>query len=113
MNQKFMKNILLAGLIAVSTQVNATGFNKTDINSAGNVMQGKQFDEAIANTKAEEVATKFGFPDQILTLKTPQGEIEGVVWVYKSAVQKADGIKDARFVFIQGEMKYVALSNAA
>jgi hypothetical protein len=34
------------------------------------------------------------------------------VWVYKGAVKKADGLKDARIVFIKGKMQYFALSNA-
>lgn len=112
MNQKLIKSMLVGGLVAVSLQANATGFNKTMQNTEGKVMASNQFYDVLATTKSEQVATKFGFPDQILTLKTPSGEVDGVVWVYKNAVQKADGIKDARFVFIQGEMKYVALSNA-
>ncbi len=113
MTKTITKGLLVVGLVAVAAQVNANGFGKSNVSTYGNVMPGKQFDAIIANTKTEDVATKFGFPDQILTLKTPKGDVEGVVWVYKGAVEKADGLKDARIVFIEGEMKYVALSNAA
>lgn len=112
MKQKLIKTLLVGGVVALALQANATGFNNTKPQASGKVMQANQFYDTLATTKTEQVATKFGFPDEILTLKTPAGELEGVVWVYKSAVQQADSLKDARFVFLKGEMKYVALSDA-
>lgn len=112
MKQKLIKTLLVSSIAALALQANATGFNKTSPQASGKVMQANQFYDVLANTKTEQVATKFGFPDEVLTLKTPAGELEGVVWVYKSAVQQANGLKDARFVFLKGEMKYVALSDA-
>jgi hypothetical protein len=58
------------------------------------------------------MAVSFGFPDQIQTLKSPAGETEGVIWVYRDAVKKPEGMKDLNIVIINGEMKYVTLTNA-
>jgi hypothetical protein len=113
MNQKFIKNILVGGFIALSLQANAAGFNKSVANADGKVMTSSKFYEILAKTKTDQITANFGVPDQMLTLKNTAGETQGVVWVYESAVKKADGLKDARFVIIQGELKYVALSNEA
>ena len=110
MTKYLNKGLLLAALVTVATQASATGFNKTEQNVTGKVMTSGQFYSTLANTKTDQVATKFGFPDQFLTMKDAKGQAEGIVWVFKNAVQKADGLKDARFVFLKGEMKYVALS---
>jgi len=112
MTKDFLKGMLVAGVLVAVTQVNATGFNKLSPTANGNVMSDKQFETIMADTKSEDIAKKFGFPDQILSLNSAEGELEGVVWVYKGAVQKTDGLKDARIVFIKGKMKYFALSNA-
>jgi hypothetical protein len=112
MNQKFMKSVLVVGLIALSMQANAAGFNKFNNKDNGKVLSSTQFYQVLATTKSDQFATKFGFPDQMKTLKNAAGETEGVVWVYRDAVHKADGMQDASFVIINGEMKYVTLSKA-
>ncbi len=117
MNQKFIKNIfinslLVAGLVAVGTQANAAGFNK-DKDNNGKMMSSTEFYQVLSKTASDKVAVNFGFPDDIQTLKNSAGETQGVVWVYRDAVKKADHVQDARFVLINGEMKYVTLSNAS
>jgi hypothetical protein len=117
MNQNFIKNIfinslLVAGLVGSSVQVNAAGFHK-DKNDNGKTMTSTEFYEVLAKTGTDKVAKNFGFPDDIQTLKNAAGETQGVVWVYRDAVKKADRVQDARFVLINGEMKYVTLSNAS
>lgn len=112
MTKDFLKGMLVAGVLVAVTQVNATGFNKLSPAASGKVMSDKQFETIIADTKSEDIAKNFGFPDQILSLNNPNGDLQGVVWVYKGAVEKADGLKDARIVFIKGKMQYFALSNA-
>ncbi len=117
MNQKFIKNVFInslfvAGLVASSAQVNAAGFNK-DKNNNGKIMTSTEFYQVLAKTKMDQLGKNFGMPDDIQTLKNTTGETEGVVWVYRDAVKKADHMLDARFVIIDGEMKYVTLSNAS
>ena len=58
------------------------------------------------------MATNFGNPAEIITLKSAAGEAKGVVWVYHNAVLTQKSLRDARFFLINGEMKYVTLSNA-
>lgn len=59
------------------------------------------------------MATNFGKPDEMITLKSATGEAKGVVWVYHKVVVTQKSLRDARFVLINGEMKYVTLSDAA
>ncbi len=117
MNQKFINNVfinslLVAGLVTSSLQANAAGFNK-DKNNNGKTMTSSEFYQVLAKTANDKVAKNFGFPDDIQTLKNAAGETEGVVWVYRDAVIKADHMQDAHFVLVNGEMKYVTLSNAS
>ena len=63
-------------------------------------------------TKPNQVATNFGSPAEMITLKSAAGEANGVVWVYHNAVLTQKSLRDARFVLINGEMKYVTLSSA-
>jgi hypothetical protein len=111
MNQKFIKNILVGALVAISLQANASGFGKNTAGAVGKTMTSKEFYSKLGNTNVEQITANFGVPDQILTLKNTAGVTEGVVWVYESAVEKPEGLKDARLVIVHGKLKYVALSN--
>ena len=72
-----------------------------------------QLYDLLKQTKPNQVATNFGNPDEMTTLKSAAGEAAGVVWVYHNAVWGQKSLHNARFVFINGEMKYVTLSDAA
>ena len=100
MNQKFIKSVLVGSLIAASMQTSAAGFNKDNSNKNGKVMSATQFYQVLASTKSDQLAANFGFPDQIQTLKNTAGETEGVVWVYRDAVKKTEGMQDARLSLI-------------
>ena len=107
---KLIKGLLVVGgFIALSLQANATGLTA---NSNDKVMTSSEFYSTVANTKTQEIAANFGLPDKMFTLKNPSGVTEGVIWVYSSAVKSASGFKDARIVLIDGEMKYVAITDA-
>ena len=111
MNQKFIKSILAIGLVAFTLQANATGFNKKVAGAAGKTMTSKVFYSKLSETSVDQITANYGVPDQILTLKSITGVTEGVVWVYESAVEMPEGLKDARLVIVHGKLKYVALSN--
>lgn len=101
--------LILSGLIALSLQANANGLK---VSKEDKVMTSSEFYNTVAKTKTQEIAANFGFPDKMFTLKTPSGVTEGVIWVYSGAVKGSDGVKDARIVLINGEMKYVAITDA-
>lgn len=108
--RKLVKGLLVVGgFIALSLQANATGLKASN---SDKVMTSSEFYNTVAHTKTQEIAANFGFPDKMFTLKNPSGVTEGVIWVYSSAVKCADGFKDARIVLINGEMKYVAITDA-
>ena len=117
MNQKFINNIVISsvmvgGLFASTLQVNAAGFNKIN-NSNGKTMSSTKFYEVLAKTKMDQLGYNFGMPDEIQTLKNTSGARVGLVWVYHDAVQKENSMQDARFVIINGELKYATLSDAS
>jgi hypothetical protein len=112
MNQTIIHSILVGGLLTASLQVEAAGFNKFD-NGNGKVMSSTQFYQVLAETKPDQIAAKFGFPDQMQTIKSSTGETAGVEWIYRDAVQTASKKQDAHFMLINGEMKYVKLVNAS
>jgi hypothetical protein len=90
----------------------AAGFNKNNNINDGKVYSSIKFYDLVEHTKPSEVAKNFGTPDEVLILKAPEGEMAGVVWIYRDAVLKQHGMQDARFVLINGELKYVTLSDA-
>lgn len=105
--------LISAGLVLGSMQANAIGFQQTLKSSTGKVLSQSKFYDAVENTKPDLVARVFGYPDQILSLKKPDGELQGVVWVYRNAVKQDNGqLADARLVLIDGKLEYFALSNA-
>lgn len=108
--RKLVKGLLVVGgFIALSLQANATGLKAS---SNDKVMTSSEFYSTVAHTKTQEIAANFGFPDKIFTIQNTSGVTEGVIWVYSSAVKSAEGLKDARIVLINGEMKYVAITDA-
>ncbi len=112
MNQTILPSILISGLLVVSLQADAAGFNKFD-NGNGKVMSSSQFYQALSETKPDQIAAKFGFPDQMQTIKSSTGETAGVEWIYRDAVQTASKKQDAHFMLINGEIKYVKLVNSS
>jgi hypothetical protein len=116
MNENIMKGIVLSSLVfgalvTSSFNANAAGFNK-EPNNDGTSMSSTKFYEVLAKTKPDQLASNFGIPDQIQTLRGTKGEVEGIIWIYHDAVLKQAGNQDARFILIAGEMKYVSLSKA-
>ncbi len=117
MNQKFINNIfikglLVGGLVITSFQANAEGFHE-GINNHGKAISSAKFYEVLAKTNTDYLGYHFGKPDEIQTLKDTSGARVGSVWVYHNAVQKEDSLQDARFVIINGELQYANLSNAS
>lgn len=122
MNQKFIQNTLLSslmiGLVAFSNiNANAMGFQKNINNNGtvslnGLVVSDVAFYEMLDNATTEQVSLQFGIPDATSTLKSADGNKEGVIWTYINAVKKDTANLDANFVFVAGEFKYVTLSNS-
>jgi hypothetical protein len=108
----FLGSLVLGALAAGSLNANADGANKNTLHH-NKVMSSTEFYDLVKHTKPDQVAVNFGKPDEMLTLKNASGEAEGVVWVYHKAVLDEKNIHDARFVLINGVMKYVTLSSAA
>lgn len=75
-------------------------------------MSSSQFYDLVKQTKPNQVAINFGKPDEMLMLKNNTGNAAAVVWVYHNAVFAQKSLHDARFVLINGQMKYVTLSAA-
>ena len=118
MKLELLKSAFLGSLVIASLTVGALNANTNNANKINVVkhktMSSTQFYALLKQTKPNQVATNFGSPDEMITLKSAAGEAAGVVWVYHNAVilgQK--NLHDARFVLINGEMKYVTLSDAA
>jgi hypothetical protein len=116
MNQKFIQSAVLGSLMFGAVifgqfNANATGFNK-NVNNNGKVVSANQFYDMLDQTKASEIAIRFGMPDTITTLNDANGNQAGVVWTYKNAVDKDSEKLNANFVFVAGEFKYVTLSNS-
>ncbi len=108
----FLGSLVLGSLAVGSLKANADGINNK-VASHKNIMSATQFNALVKLTKPNQVATNFGNPDEMITLKNAAGQAEGVVWVYRNAVLTQKNLHDARFVLINGKMKYVTLSGAA
>jgi len=117
MNQKFIKNVLIGSAMLGSVVLNSVSVNAepliNDTNILDKSMSTSQFQEVLATTKKQQLATKFGLPDQIKSLKNTSGEMVGVVWVYHDKVVSTSGKQDALLMIIDGEMKYITLSDAS
>ena len=108
----FLGSLVIGSLVAVTLNASADAAN-TGKSSPIKAMSPTQFYELVKQTKPNQVASNFGKPDEMITLKSAAGEAKGVVWVYHKAVIAQKSLQDARFVLINGEMKYVTLSGAA
>lgn len=115
MNQKFIQNTVLGGLMLGALAfnnlpANASGFH-TGLNNTGLVISSDAFYNMVKHTKVTtDVAKQFGRPDKIATLKNAEGEQEGVIWIYENAVKEQSAKRNANFVFVAGKFKYVTLS---
>ena len=109
----FLGSLVLGSLAFSSLKANADNnvINKTA--SQKNIMSSSQFYDLVKQTKPNQLASNFGKPDEMTVLKNNNGNAEGVVWVYHNAVFAQKSLHDARFVLINGDMKYVTLSGAA
>ena len=108
----FLGSLVIGSLVAVTVNASADGTN-TGNSSPIKAMTPAQFYDVVKHTKPNQLATNFGKPDEIITLKSAAGEAKGVVWVYHNVVLAQKSLRDARFVLINGELKYVTLSDAA
>ena len=108
----FLGSLVLGSLAAITLKASADDVTKSS-SSHIKTMSSTQFYDLLKQTKPNQVATNFGNPDEMITLKSAAGEVKGVVWVYHNAVFAEKSLHDARFVLINGEMKYVTLSSAA
>ncbi|MES2182415.1 MAG: hypothetical protein V4493_09995 [Pseudomonadota bacterium] len=106
-----ISSLVASSLIVGTISANASGFNKNSAND-GKVMSSIKFYDMVERTQPNQVATNFGKPDEIITMKNASGDVAGVVWVYHDAVLKYHGMMDANFVLVNGQMKYVTLSDA-
>lgn len=117
MQNVLTKRVLLGGLVLTglafgSFTANAEGFNQNAAKD-GKVMSQIKFQDVLENTSPNQLASNFGKPDEIVMMKNTAGDVAGVIWVYRDAVLKARGMMDANFVLINGQMKYVTLSDAS
>ncbi|MES2546746.1 MAG: hypothetical protein V4575_03500 [Pseudomonadota bacterium] len=116
MKRELTKSILLGGLVLStiafgSFKANAAGFNQNAAHD-GKVMSPIKFHDIVEKTLPNQVANNFGKPDEIIMMKNATGDVAGVMWVYRDAVLKSHGMMDASFMIINGQMKYVTLSDA-
>ncbi len=116
MKLQILKSALLGSLVLGSLafgsfKANAAGFNQNSAHD-GKVMSPIKFNDLVEKTLPNQVASNFGKPDEIVTIKNANGDVAGVVWVYRDAVLKYRGMQDASFVLVNGQMKYVSLSDA-
>lgn len=117
MKRALTKSIFLGALVLTtlafgSFKANASGFNQNAAHD-GKVMSSIKFQDVLENTSPNQLASNFGKPDEIVMMKNAAGDVAGVIWVYRDAVLKARGMMDASFVLINGQMRYVTLSDAA
>lgn len=108
---KLVVSSLVASSLVLSAQSQASGFNKNAADD-GKVMSSIKFYDMVERTQPNQVATNFGKPDEIVTMKNAAGDVAGVVWIYHDAVLKYHGMMDASFVLVNGQMKYVTLTDA-
>ena len=111
LNSAFLGSLVMGSLVAVTLNANANRVSKS-ISSHIKTMSATQLYDLLKKTKPNQVATNLGNPDEMITLKSAAGEAKGVVWVYHNVVLTKKSLRDARFVLINGEMKYVTLFSA-
>ena len=117
MKQQLTNSILLGGLLlgGMAYQPAEARVAGTSQPSAGKSrsMSSEQFYETLGKTKPNQVATNFGMPDNIVSIRNSAGEVTGVMWVYHDAVTKGETKLNANFMIVNGEFIYVSLSEAS
>ena len=108
----FINSLIISSLALSSLNAHAAGFNKLHGNT-GMVISPELFYKTVEKTKPDQFALSFGMPDTIQTMRDFSGNVAGVVWVYHDAVAKQGKVMDANLVIVNGELKYVTLSNAS
>lgn len=114
MKQQLTKSILLGGLVLGSlaygvAEARIASANQSNANST-KAMSSEKFYDILEKTKPNQLATNFGTPDNIVSMRNAAGLVTGVVWVYRDAVIKDEAIMDANFMVVNGEFIYVSLS---
>lgn len=114
MNQKFIHSALLGslmlGLLAFGNFNANAAKNNHDTKNNEKSLSSTQFFKEVAIVNENQLPATFGLPDQIKTLKSADGNVEGVLWVYNGMVTNGTNKRDALFVLIDGKMKYATLA---
>ncbi|MGQ0442830.1 MAG: hypothetical protein ACT4OH_05190 [Methylophilaceae bacterium] len=117
MKKQLTKSLLLGSLVLSSLVFGTFNINAADyklpISHDAKLMSSEKFYSILETTKPNEVASNFGMPDNIISMRNAAGVVTGVVWVYHNAVLKEQAKLDANFALVNGEFKYVTLSNAS
>ena len=71
------------------------------------------FKEFLKITSDNRVAKTFGFPDEIISAKDANDELQGMVWVYKDLVASEKGTLDARFLIVDGNVQMYSLAKSS
>lgn len=103
--------LVMAGLAIGPFEASATSASQKATESKA--ITKDQLYKTLKDLPTEQIAKSFGLPDEMLVLRRPDGELSGVVWVYREAViEKQGDLADARFALINGKLEYVALSKS-
>jgi hypothetical protein len=117
MKQQLTSSILLGGLLLGGMAYNPAEARpaRSGQPSASNTksMSSEKFYETLGKTKPNQVATNFGIPDNIVSIRNAAGAVTGVMWVYHGAVTKGEAKMNANFMIVDGEFIYVSLSEAS
>jgi len=116
-NPKLVKNVMLGGVVVgslalASFQASAKSIEQSNADNA-HLMTSSQFYSLLEKTKPNQVASNFGTPDHIVSMRNSAGEVTGVVWVYRAAVLNDQAKLDANFMVVNGEFIYVSLTKAS
>lgn len=111
MHLKSIKRTIFSIAIVLSlASANQFGMPLDDNQSHNKTMSSNEFSTRVKATQPNQVAVQFGTPDEMVAVKTSAGSVEGMVWIYRDMVAKKQRLHDARFLIINGEMKYIFLS---
>jgi hypothetical protein len=102
-------------IFSIAIVLSLASANRLDVRLDNNqnnnkTMSSNQFSRLVKATQPNQVAAQFGTPDEMVAVKTSTGSVEGMVWIYRDMVAKKHRLHDARFLIINGEMKYIFLS---
>jgi len=111
-NSILLGGLLLGGMAYQPAEARAAATNRPNVGNTKS-MSSEQFYETLGKTKPNQVATNFGIPDNIVSIRNAAGAVTGVMWVYHNAVVKGDAKMNANFMIVNGEFIYVSLSDAS